>query len=50
MQFRTDDNPPRLQTDDTAFGVVVGSKYESAEVMDYWKFNPKQVVAANWAP
>ena len=39
MRFRTDDNPPRLQTHDTDFGVVIGSKYEGDEGMDYWRFN-----------
>jgi hypothetical protein len=39
MQFRTDDNPPRLQTHDTDFGVELGSIYDGAEGMDYWRFN-----------
>lgn len=39
LRFRTDDNPPQLQTHNTEYGVVVGSKYDGAEGVDYWRFN-----------
>jgi len=39
LRFRTDDNPPQLQTHDTDYGVVVGAKYDGDEGLDYWRFN-----------
>jgi phenylpropionate dioxygenase-like ring-hydroxylating dioxygenase large terminal subunit len=38
-QFRTRKNPPKLQAQDTDFGVIVGAKYTGSEAEDYWRFN-----------
>lgn len=38
-RYRTDDNPPVLQTHQTDFGIVIGSKYPGSEGEDYWRFN-----------
>ena len=38
-QFRTNENPPKLQAQDTDFGVIVGARYPGSGEEDYWRFN-----------
>ena len=38
-QFRTRKNPPKLQAQDTDFGVIVGARYPGDGTEDYWRFN-----------
>ena len=37
--YRTRENPPKLQTLETDFGIIIGGKYPGDEVQDYWRFN-----------
>jgi hypothetical protein len=38
-RFRNRENPPRLHSVDTDFGVLVGGQYAVGEPEDYWRFN-----------
>ncbi len=37
--YRTRENPPKLQTLETDFGLIIGGKYPGDELQDYWRFN-----------
>ena len=39
LRFRTDSNPPKMQTQDTDFGLVIGAKYAGDDGANYWRFN-----------
>jgi phenylpropionate dioxygenase-like ring-hydroxylating dioxygenase large terminal subunit len=39
MMYRTRVNPPKLQTLETDFGLIIGGRYPGDEVQDYWRFN-----------
>jgi phthalate 4,5-dioxygenase oxygenase subunit len=38
-QFRTSKNPPKVQAQDSEFGVIVGARYPGNDTEDYWRFN-----------
>ena len=37
--YRNRENPPKLQTLETDFGIIIGGRYPGDEVQDYWRFN-----------
>ena len=39
LRFRTDSNPPKMQTQDTDFGIVIGARYAGDDDANYWRFN-----------